>query len=121
MKSVAELANCLRGRVYFGHGRSGSTWAHDLRHARGNWGATIIALDMQRERCEEVARLIATRHGVETWPLIANLEHADEVIAASEAIQQRLPCCSTSWSTPQRWRVRNGTGFTGHFFGGADS
>jgi len=88
MKSVAELMN-LRGRVALvtgGAGQLGPIVCDTLAEL----GATIIVLDMHRERCEEVARSLAQRHGVETWPLVVNLEHADEVNAACDAVQERF-------------------------------
>ncbi|MEI9897792.1 MAG: SDR family NAD(P)-dependent oxidoreductase [Chthoniobacter sp.] len=89
MKSVSELMN-LRGRVALvtgGAGQLGPMVCETLAEL----GATVIVLDMHRERCEATARSIAERHQVETWPLVVNLEHADEVNAGCDALQQRFP------------------------------
>jgi NAD(P)-dependent dehydrogenase (short-subunit alcohol dehydrogenase family) len=88
MKSIAELMN-LRGRVALVTGGAGQL-GPGVCEVLAELGATVIVLDMQRERCEDVAHSLAGRYGVETWPLVVNLEHLEEVNAACDAIQQRF-------------------------------
>jgi NAD(P)-dependent dehydrogenase (short-subunit alcohol dehydrogenase family) len=88
VKSVAELMN-LRGRVALITGGAGHI-GQAVGEALGELKAKLVVLDVDAERCIDVARTIEQHFDTEVMALALDLTDADEVSSAPEKILDKF-------------------------------
>ena len=88
MKRVRDLMS-LDGRVAIVTGGAGHIGAA-FCEAMAEFGATIVVLDISRDKCDPVAATIANEFGVKTMPLVADLSDENQVLNVPEQVLNRF-------------------------------
>jgi len=79
----------LRGRVAIVTGGAGHIGVA-FCEAMAEVGATIVVLDISRDKCNSVAAAIATQFGVKTMPLVVDLSDEKQVLDVPEKVMNRF-------------------------------
>jgi NAD(P)-dependent dehydrogenase (short-subunit alcohol dehydrogenase family) len=88
MRSISDLSN-LEGRVCLvtgGAGYLGST----IGQALAELGAAIVLLDIERDRCQEVAAKVAEEFSVGTLPLVVDMEDEEALRSVAEQVVEHF-------------------------------